>query len=76
MFYLQAIVYALIKTKSYGRTKAKEQFYKGVYMTKSERERQHQSLMEFRGYTAEEKEEALQKSQQRMETFKYKYGLT
>ncbi|XP_076103503.1 uncharacterized protein LOC143072465 isoform X2 [Mytilus galloprovincialis] len=72
----EAIVYALIKTKSYGRTKAKEQFYKGVYMTKSERERQHQSLMEFRGYTAEEKEEALQKSQQRMETFKYKYGLT
>ncbi|XP_052101172.1 uncharacterized protein LOC127735131 isoform X2 [Mytilus californianus] len=72
----EAVVYALIKTKSYGRKKAWEQFNKGVYMTKRERERQHQSLMEFRGYTEEEKQEALQKSQQRMETFKYKYGLT
>lgn len=72
----QAVVYGLIKIKGYGRKKAWEQFEKGVYMTKSEKKRQHNSMMEFVGYTEEEKQEILEKAQERMETFIYQHGLT
>ena len=71
----QAIVYALIKVKQYNRKRAWAQFEKGVYMTKTEKERQHQSMLQFIGYTEEEKQEVLERAQERMETFKYKHGL-
>lgn len=71
----EAVVYALIKVKGYSRKKAWLQFEKGVSMTKVEKERQHQSMMEFIGYTEEEKQEVREKAQQRMATFKYQHGL-
>jgi hypothetical protein len=33
-------------------------------------------MMEFAGYTEEEKQEILEKARERMDTFKYQHGLT
>lgn len=71
----EAVVYAMIKVKKYCRKKAWEQFWKGTRTTKEERDRQHQSLLDFRGYTEEELAEIKQKSEERLKTKLYQIGI-